>query len=87
MISGSAIAFVTLKTVIATHLFLAALIGAVSLLYSTAGQAGGTAFLAIMALANFAPAELRPTALMLNVVAAGYSTLRLDRVAIDWAAL
>jgi hypothetical protein len=55
----------------------AALIGAVSLLYATAGQAGGTAFVAVMGLAAFPAAQMRPTALLLNVVAAGYATWRL----------
>jgi uncharacterized membrane protein YfcA len=57
----------------------AALIGCVSLLYATAGQAGGTAFLAVMAFANFPASEMRPTALLLNIVAAGYATWRLNR--------
>jgi hypothetical protein len=52
-------------------------IGGVSLLYATAGQAGGTAFIAVMGLASFPASELRPTALFLNVIAAGYSTLNL----------
>lgn len=56
---------------------LALLFGFVSLLYATVGQAGGTAFLALMAFAAFAPSEMRPTALLLNIVAApihlGYS--------------
>nr|WP_294565096.1 sulfite exporter TauE/SafE family protein [uncultured Rhodopila sp.] len=65
-------------------LTVAGLIGCVSLLYATAGQAGGTAFLAVMAFAEFPAAEMRPTALLLNIVAAGYSTWRLHkRVAID----
>jgi uncharacterized membrane protein YfcA len=60
------------------------LIGCVSLLYATAGQAGGTAFLAVMAFAEFPAAEMRGTALMLNIVAAGYATWRLHRrAAID----
>jgi hypothetical protein len=50
------------------------LIGCVSLLYATVGQAGGTAFVAVMALTGFPAAEMRPTALFLNVVAAGYAT-------------
>ena len=67
------------------HLFLiAALIGCVSLLYATAGQAGGTAFLAVMAFAAFPAIEMRATALLLNIVAAGYATWRLHRrAAID----
>jgi uncharacterized membrane protein YfcA len=67
------------------HSFLiAAVIGSVSLLYATAGQAGGTAFLAVMAFAEFPAIEMRPTALLLNIVAAGYATWRLyRRTAID----
>jgi uncharacterized membrane protein YfcA len=57
------------------------LIGCVSLLYATAGQAGGTAFLAVMAFAEFPAAEMRATALLLNIVAAGYATWRLHRKA------
>jgi uncharacterized membrane protein YfcA len=53
---------------------LALLFGAISLLYATVGQAGGTAFLALMAFAAFPPDEMRPTALALNIVAAAYST-------------
>jgi uncharacterized protein len=48
-----------------------ALIGCISLLYATVGQAGGTAFVAVMALTRFPAAEIRPTASFLNVVAAG----------------
>jgi uncharacterized membrane protein YfcA len=60
------------------------LIGCISLLYATAGQAGGTAFLAVMAFAEFPAGEIRATALMLNIVAAGYATWRLHRrAAID----
>ncbi len=60
-------------------LLIAGLIACVSLLYATAGQAGGTAFLAVMTFAAFTEAEMRPTALFLNVVAAGYATWRLHR--------
>jgi uncharacterized membrane protein YfcA len=66
-------------------LLLTALIGCVSLLYATVGQAGGTAFVAVMALALLPAAEMRATALLLNIVAAGYATWRLHRnVAIEW---
>jgi uncharacterized membrane protein YfcA len=66
----------------------AALIACVSLLYATVGQAGGTAFLAIMAFASFPAAEMRPTALLLNIVAASYATWRLHQSrAIDWLPL
>ncbi|MCR0983101.1 sulfite exporter TauE/SafE family protein [Roseomonas populi] len=64
------------------------LIACVSLLYATVGQAGGTAFLAVMAFASFPAEEMRPTALLLNIVAAGYATWRLHRSgAIDWRLL
>ena len=65
-----------------------ALMGAISLLYATAGQAGGTAFLAVMAVASFPPAEMRPTSLLLNIIAASYSTWRLHgHGTIDWSIL
>ncbi|WP_245215021.1 sulfite exporter TauE/SafE family protein [Pararoseomonas indoligenes] len=64
------------------------LIACVSLLYATVGQAGGTAFLAVMAFAGFPAGEMRPTALLMNIVAAGYATWRLHRSGvIDWRLL
>ena len=48
---------------------LALLFGTVSLLCATVGQAGGTSFLALMALASFSPSGMRPTSLILNIVA------------------
>ena len=61
------------------------LFGAVSLLYATVGQAGGTAFLAVMAFASFPSNEMRPTALVLNIVAATYSTWLFNRGShVDW---
>jgi uncharacterized membrane protein YfcA len=60
-------------------LIVASLIGGVSLLYATAGQAGGTAFLAVMAFSAFPAIEMRATALLLNIVAAGYATWQLHR--------
>jgi uncharacterized protein len=66
-------------------LVLIALIALISLLYAMAGQAGGTAFVAVMAFAGFPASEMRPTALLLNVVAASYATWRLHRDGlIDW---
>src|SRR5580692_10857803 len=66
----------------------ALLFGAVSLLYATVGQAGGTAFLALMAFASFPPNEMRPTALLLNIVAATYSTWLFNRGSlVDWVKL
>lgn len=57
----------------------AILLGLVGAIYAMAGQAGGTAFLAVMAFSSVPPAEMRPTALVLNVVAASYTTWRLSR--------
>ena len=54
-------------------------IACVSLLYATVGQAGGTAFLAVMAFASFPAAEMRATALFLNILAAGYATWNVRR--------
>jgi uncharacterized membrane protein YfcA len=69
-------------------IMLALLFGAVSLLYATVGQAGGTAFLALMAFASFPSNEMRPTALLLNIVAATYSTWLFNRGSlVDWAKL
>jgi uncharacterized protein len=67
---------------------LALLFGSISLLYATVGQAGGTSFLALMAFASFSPNQMRPTALMLNVVAASYSTRLFNRGKfVDWVKL
>jgi len=64
------------------------LFSAVSLLYATVGQAGGTAFLALMAFASFPSNEMRPTALLLNIVAATYSSWLFNRGSlVDWAKL
>jgi uncharacterized protein len=64
------------------------LFGVVSLLYATVGQAGGTSFLALMAFAAFSPNEMRPTALLLNVITASYSTWRFNRVGlVKWPKL
>jgi uncharacterized membrane protein YfcA len=69
------------------HLF-AMLFGVISLLYATVGQAGGTAFLALMAFAAFPVTEMRPTALALNIVAAAYSTWVFNREkVVDWRKL
>jgi uncharacterized protein len=66
----------------------ALLFGAVSLLYATVGQAGGTAFLALMAFASFPSNEMRPTALLLNIVAATFSTWLFNRGSlVEWGKL
>lgn len=71
-----------------SSLAVACVLAIVALVYATVGQAGGTAFLAVMAVVDVPLAELRPTALALNIVAAGYTTWRLQRAgAIDWRLL
>jgi hypothetical protein len=57
---------------------IALMFGVVSLLYATVGQAGRTAFMAVMAMASFPSNEMRPTALLLNIVAATCSTWLLN---------
>jgi uncharacterized membrane protein YfcA len=69
-------------------LIIAILVAAISALYATAGQAGGTGFVAILALFAYPSNEIRITALTLNVVAAGYATILLVMTRkIDWALL
>lgn len=51
-----------------TLIVLAAAMGLAAMLYSSVGHGGASAYLAIMALANIAPATMRPTALTLNLV-------------------
>jgi uncharacterized protein len=55
---------------------LACMIFVIAVLYSSVGQAGGTGYLAAMALLGFAPETMRPTALALNVIVASIATLR-----------
>lgn len=50
-----------------------------ALLYATVGHGGASAYLAIMALAGFAPAEMKPIALMLNIVVASIGTYKYVR--------
>jgi len=61
---------------------------AISVVYATVGQAGGTGFLAVMAVAGVPVDQLRPTALAMNVVAASYTSWRLHAAGlIDWRML
>jgi uncharacterized membrane protein YfcA len=64
---------------------LTVLILAVSLLYASVGQAGGSGYLAAMALLGFAPAVMKPTALVLNVLVALISTVKFWRAGhVSW---
>jgi uncharacterized membrane protein YfcA len=62
-----------------TVALLTCLIFAVSMLYAAVGQAGGSGYLAVMALLGVAPAVMRPTALVLNILVATISTLKFYR--------
>ena len=58
---------------------LPALIFLAALLYSSVGHAGASGYLAAMALFGLAPAEMRPAALVLNIVVATIGTVRFAR--------
>lgn len=45
-------------------------------LYSIVGHAGASAYIALMALFGLAPAVMRPTALALNILVAGFTSFR-----------
>lgn len=59
-----------------TFLWIALLMGLAAALYSTVGHGGASAYLAIMALFAVAPEAMRPTALALNLVVAGFGAVR-----------
>src|SRR5256714_14686636 len=58
-------------------LFLA--IGIIALLYSSVGHAGASGYIATMALFGIAPAVIRPTALVLNILVASIGTFQFWR--------
>lgn len=60
----------------AAELPLALLIFAAAVLYSSVGHAGASGYLAAMALFGVAPAEMKPTALVLNILVAAIATVR-----------
>jgi uncharacterized membrane protein YfcA len=69
-------------------MFVTLLMFLVSVLYGTAGQAGGSGFVAVMTLADFPLDHIRPTAFALNIVAASYAAIRAHRAAlVDWSLL
>ncbi|WP_246100414.1 hypothetical protein [Cereibacter sediminicola] len=47
----------------------------IAALYASVGQAGASGYLAVMALAGFAPAAMKATALALNLAVAGIGTV------------
>lgn len=50
-----------------------------ALLYASVGHGGASAYIAIMALARLAPAEIKPVALLLNIVVASIGTYKYAR--------
>ena len=58
---------------------LATLVGVAAVLYSSVGHAGASGYLAAMALYGVAPAAMKPTALVLNVLVATLGTVRFAR--------
>jgi hypothetical protein len=68
-----------------TILLLALAIGAAAALYSSVGHGGASAYIALMALAGLAPAEVRPAALVLNILVAGLGAWRfISAGRFDW---
>jgi len=66
-------------------LVLTLLIFAAALLYSSVGHAGASGYLAAMALFGLAPAVMKPTALVLNLVVATVGTIRFASAGhFDW---
>jgi uncharacterized membrane protein YfcA len=59
--------------------FLAAGMLVAAILYSSVGHGGASAYIAAMAFAGIAPAEMRPVALMLNVLVSAISTYKFWR--------
>lgn len=61
------------------ELLLALLFFAVAVLYSSVGHAGASGYIAAMALLGFAPEQMRPTALALNLLVGGIGLFRFWR--------
>jgi hypothetical protein len=60
-------------------LFLAACRFLGEALYTSVGHAGASAYIALMALFGIAPGVMRPTALALNILVAGFTSFRYVR--------
>jgi uncharacterized protein len=66
--------------VTSTHLaFLFLAIGIVAFLYSSVGHAGASGYIAVMTLLGLAPATIRPTALILNILVASIGSFQFAR--------
>ncbi|MBX3429668.1 MAG: sulfite exporter TauE/SafE family protein [Hyphomonadaceae bacterium] len=68
-----------------TILILSLAIAGAAALYSSVGHGGASAYIALMALAGLAPEEVRPAALVLNILVAGLGAWRFIRAGrFDW---
>jgi uncharacterized membrane protein YfcA len=61
---------------LSSELLLAACMLLGAALYTSVGHAGASAYIALMALFGVAPAAMRPTALALNILVAGFTSYR-----------
>jgi uncharacterized membrane protein YfcA len=59
--------------------WLLAAIGGVALLYASVGHGGGSSYIALFVLADWAPDAIRPAALMLNLLVAGIAAVQYYR--------
>jgi uncharacterized protein len=62
-----------------SELWLASLIFVAAVLYSSVGHSGASGYLAAMALFCIAPAVMKPTALVINIIVAAIATFRFTR--------
>jgi len=66
-------------------LVIGAVLAVVALLYSSVGHGGASGYIAILALFSLPPDIIRPVALSLNVVVAGFATYKFSRAGlVDW---
>jgi uncharacterized protein len=66
-------------------IWLSVLIFLAALLYSSVGHAGASGYIAAMALFGLAPAVMKPTALVLNILVASIATIQFYRAGyFDW---
>ena len=66
-------------------ILIGAILGVVAILYSSVGHGGASGYIAIMALFSLSPEVIRPIALSLNVVVAGFATWRFSKTGYtDW---
>jgi uncharacterized membrane protein YfcA len=57
-------------------IFLTLSIFVIALLYSSVGHAGASGYIAVMSLINLAPAVIKPTALILNILVASIAAFQ-----------